>query len=100
MKDADRISSLGLPALQNTMFFNVPEARQQLISKGFVYTLRPKMRRTGKDTAFYGSYYKKEKIGDIFVDFIKEVKDIEELKEYASGSGFARVEDWWEAWIR
>ncbi|MBA7707053.1 hypothetical protein ES703_115914 [subsurface metagenome] len=82
---------------QDTMFFNVPEARQQLTSKGFVYTLRPKMRRIGKDTAFYGSYYKKEKIGDIFVDLIKEVKNPEEVKQYVSDSGFKTLEDWWEA---
>lgn len=82
---------------RDTMFFNVPEARQQLISKGFVYTLRPKMRKTGKDTAFYGSFYKKEKIGDIFVDLIKEVKDPEEVKQYVSDSGFKTLEDWLEA---
>ena len=81
---------------QETMFFNVPEAREHLMSKGFVYTLRPKVRRTGKDVAYYGSYYQKEKIADVWVDFIKEVKDIEELREYVSGSGFEKVEDWWE----
>ena len=82
---------------EDTMFFNVPEARSHLISKGFVYTLRPRMRKTGKDVAFYGSYYKREKIGDVWVDFIKPILDMKELQEYVSGSGFANVEDWWEA---
>jgi len=82
---------------EDTMFFNVPEARQQLINKGLVYTLRPKMRRTGKDVAYYGSYYKKEKIGDVTVDFIRQITTPYELKEYVGDSGLEKVEDWWEA---
>lgn len=88
-----------LPAFlrQETMFFNVPEAREHLISQGFVYTLRPKMRKTGHDAAVYGSYFRQQRIGDVWVDFIKEVEDIDEVREYLPGSGFKRVEDWWQA---
>ncbi|GAJ05155.1 unnamed protein product, partial [marine sediment metagenome] len=82
---------------QETIFFNVPEAREHLIKKGFVYTLRPKLRRTGKDIAYYGSYYKKEKIADVEVEFIKEIITPSDLKPYLSGSGFKGVEDWWRA---
>lgn len=82
---------------EDTMFFNVPEAREYLLKKGLVYTLRPKMRKVGKDTAFYGSFYKKEEIGPIWVDFIKEVKEPGEVQEYVSDSGFGNVEDWWKA---
>ena len=81
----------------DTMFFNVPEAREQLIREGHVYTLRPRMRKTGWDVAYYGSYYKKEKIGDVWVVFVKEIKDIEELKPYFHASGFKKLADWWEA---
>ena len=79
------------------IFFNVPEARQQLVTKGFVYTLRPKMRRTGEDVAVYGSYFKHERIGDVSIQFIKEVTGITDIIEYVSSSGFAKAEDWWKA---
>lgn len=78
----------------DTIFFNVPEARQQLISQGFVYTLRHKRKRVGKDRAIVGSYFKYQEMGPVWVEFIKEVKDVDELKEYLYGSGFESVEDW------
>lgn len=89
-----------LPAFlrgEDTIFFNVPEAREQLIRQGFVYTLRPRMRKTGWDVAYYGSYYKREKIGDVWVSFVKEIEDMEELKPYFYASGFNQLTDWWEA---
>ena len=82
---------------QDTMFFNISEAREYLLKKGLVYTLRPKMRRTGKDIAYFGSYFKKEEIGPIWIDFIKEVKEPGEVQEYVSDSGFETLEDWWKA---
>lgn len=79
------------------IFFNILEARQQLLGKGIVYTLRPKMRRIGTDLAVYGSYYRHERLGDVSIDFIKEVKSINGLGEYLFASGFERLEDWWKA---
>ena len=77
-----------------TIFFNVPEARDYLLKHGYAYTLRPKMRRTGKDLAVYGSYYKHETIGPVRVDFIKEIKEDTELGKYVQESGFLNVQDW------
>lgn len=89
---------------QETIFFNVPEAREYLISHGIVYTLRQKsgpweraIRRPVTDVAYYGSFYKKKGIGRVSIEFIGEIKDTKELLPYVARSGFAMVEDWWEA---
>lgn len=76
------------------IFFNIYEARKQLVSSGFVYTLRSKMRRIGKDIAVHGSYYRHESIGEVSIDFIKQIENASELEEYLSVSGFERLEDW------
>ena len=80
----------------DTMFFNVPEAREHLISKGWVYTLR-RERKTGRDTAFYGTLFKKERISPVWVEFVKKIRDMTELEPYLYGSGFDKVEKWWSA---
>jgi len=77
------------------IFFNIPEERQQLINQGFVYTLRPEMRQTGQTTATCSSYYRHKTIGDVDIQFIKEVTGIDDIREYVSGSGFHKAEDWW-----
>ena len=79
------------------IFFNVPEARQQLLDKGFVYTLRPRHRSEGQDIAATGSYYNWKKIADVQIEFIKEIGDIRELEEYVSGSGFDNIYEWKQA---
>jgi len=79
------------------IFFNVSEARQQLLSRGIVYTLRPRMRRVGTDLAVYGSYFEQKRIGNVSVSFIKQVNHIDELREYLFASGFKTSEDWWKA---
>ena len=86
-----------IPMTSDLIFFNVPQAREYLLRRGFVYTLRPKMRKTGRDVAAYGSYYEHQRIGHVWVDFVKEVKDKGELRGYVADSGFKSVEDWWRA---
>ena len=73
------------------MFFNVPEARGQLLREGIVYTLRPKLRREGKDLAVYGSYFKNEKLGYVAVKYVGEIND---LAPYLPASGFVSLKDW------
>ena len=73
------------------IWFNVKEARKHLLRRGFVYTLRPRRRRTGRDVLLYGDYRKK---GTVFVEFVKEVTDDRELAKYVGFSGFRSVEEW------
>ena len=75
------------------IFFNVEEARKHLLEKGYVYTLRRK-RRTGRDTARSGSYYRFEDLGEVEVEFVKKISAPEELKPYVHASGFKTVEEW------
>lgn len=79
------------------IFFNVAEARQQLLDAGFVYTLRPKMRRIGRDLAVYGSYYNWQRLGNVTIAYVKEITKVGELQEYVGDSGFATTLDWWRA---
>ena len=54
------------------MFFNVPEVREFLIMYWLVYTLRKPRKRIGSDLGVYGSRYKYEKIGKIYIEPVKE----------------------------
>lgn len=76
------------------IFFNVKEARTQLLRDGVVYTLRPKLRRSGRDLAVYGSYFKNERLGSVMVSFKRKIESPDELTEYLPWSGFAKMEDW------
>jgi len=58
---------------------------------GFVYTLRPKRRRTGKDILSYHGFGKK---GTVVITFIKEISNDAELETFVKYSGFQNVEEW------
>ena len=73
------------------IWFNVREAREHLLKRGHVYTLRPKRRREGKDVLMFGKFGKR---GTVYVKFVKEVKDDSELEEYVGESGFGSVGEW------
>lgn len=75
------------------IWFNNKKARAFLLKNGTVYTLRPKPRRTGREPLFYGEFKKK---GVVSVDFIREIRDDNELEEYVKYSGFSTVEAWRE----
>ena len=79
------------------MWFNVEEARSFLLRNGFVYTLRPKpyrlrsKRKRGVDVLMYGGFGVK---GKVYFEFIKVVRDVEELKPFVKYSGFESLEEW------
>lgn len=73
------------------IWFNVEKARKFLLENGIVYTLRPKLRREGKEPLFYGGFGKK---GEVLVDFVGEVLDDADLKGYVDKSGFETIEEW------
>lgn len=76
------------------IIFKNKKARDFLLRKGFVYTLRPKRKRVGRDwlTDKRGG----KKIAEVKIEFIKMItKDnIEDLKEYAPYSGFESLDEW------
>lgn len=61
------------------IFFNVKDVREFLIDMGFVLTLRKKRFRVGNDLAVYGSYFKQNKIGKVFIWEVKKIESYEEL---------------------
>jgi len=73
------------------MWFNVKEARDFLLTNGFVYTLRPKKRREGREALMYEGFGKK---GELQVRFVKEIESDEELQTRVERSGFRSVEEW------
>ncbi|MBA7663393.1 hypothetical protein ES703_71433 [subsurface metagenome] len=78
------------------IFFNIEEARDQLLKTGIVYTLRPKPRREGTDLAVNGSYFKNNKIGKVAIKYMGSTSELN-LENYRSKSGFERLSDWLRA---
>lgn len=82
------------------MWFNEPKAREQLLRKGRVYTLRSKPYRgkekktQGTDVLMYGV---KASRGRVKFYFVKTIKSTDELREYQPQSGFSSVEEWMKA---
>lgn len=77
------------------IFFNEGPARQQLMSRGIVYTLR-RERTVGLTRARQGSYYKFRDLGPVEVRLIKRRVSREALVSFVHLSGFDDV----EAWVR
>ena len=75
------------------IWVNVKEARHHLLEKGFVYTLRPKLRREGRDMLCWNGFGKK---GMGAIKLVKEIEDTDELKEFVKKSGFNSIADWLE----
>ena len=73
------------------IWFNVKKAREFLLKNGYVYTLRPKKRREGREPLFYGGFGKKAMA---YVIFIGKIENDKELEEYVKDSGFETVEEW------
>ena len=74
--------------------FSVPEARNQLLGKGIVYTARWKRRKkTGKDWANIKRNTKK--IVDVFIEEIGAFDPVR-LDKYVPESGFKTLWDWCE----
>jgi len=73
------------------LWMNVEEARRFLLENGFVYTLRPKKRREGRDMLSYEGFGKK---GMVMVKLVMEVENDTDLKAFVDKSGFRSVEEW------
>lgn len=70
---------------------NVKKARNHLLTNGFVYSIRPKKRRVGKEPLFWEKF---EKRGEVDVMFVGEVCTEEHLKEFSIHSGVP-----WNEWL-
>lgn len=73
------------------IWFNVKEARDFLLSEEFVYTMRPKRRREGRDMLCWNSFGKR---GMVLVKFVKEIENDNELEEFVKWTGFKNVKEW------
>lgn len=79
------------------IWFNVEKAREFLLKNGFVFTLRPKRRREGREMLSYGGFGKKGMVNVKFVDwFIGEDRLEENLEQYVEFTGFDNVKEWLE----
>ncbi len=73
--------------------FMVKEAREHLEEFGFVYTLRPQYRSTGKNE--YNYRRGGPDIGDVYIELIGDYTGKENLLEgYVYGSGFNTLKKW------
>lgn len=75
------------------IYFNVEEARNQLLKYERVYTGRSQ-RGTGLTIARQGSLYKGLKLGRVHIRFIKKIVEPAELEPYLGESGFQTVNTW------
>ena len=75
------------------IFFSVPEARNQLLNEGVVYTFRwNKRKNVGKNWANKGRLT--SKIADVYIDEPRLIESDSDLALYVSQSGFKNVKDW------
>lgn len=79
------------------IFFNVKQAREQLINSMKVYTLRSSFRTTGKTLAVTGSYKDYKPIYEVNVQRMKDISSPEDLTPFLDYSGFDNVYEWYEA---
>jgi hypothetical protein len=73
------------------IWFNVKKAREHLLTRGSVYTLRPRLRSEGNDVLSYGRFGAK---GYVKVELVKVIRSREELQPYVSESGFRSADEW------
>ena len=71
----------------------VKESRERLENRGYVFTLRPQFRTTGKN--WYNYRKGDTPKGDVYIIFIGHYKGREgDLEPFVKGSGFKSLEDW------
>lgn len=76
------------------IFFNVPEARKQLLDNGTVYTLRREQTRVGATYAVTGTTVNNSLLCKVEVTRILKVESPSDLQSYLSKSGFSDVNTW------
>ena len=82
------------------MSFNVKEARDQLISSGYVFTLRKWDKYPKSCIAVTGNIKKRNVLGNVKVKKIdSDITDKEQLETYVIGSGFETVDEWWSVLV-
>jgi len=76
------------------IYFKNRKARNHLLKRGVVYTLRSYLRRTGRD--WMTNKRGNKRVCNVEVSLIRVVsKDsLEELREYVPLSGFSSLEEW------
>jgi len=72
------------------IFFNVEPVRDYLIEHGKVYTLRKKRFRIGNDVAIYGTPFKQNRIGKVYIQPIEKITHFEQLIPYVAESGLLK----------
>jgi hypothetical protein len=78
-----------------SIYFNIPEPRNQLLKNGIVYTCRHKKRiNTGVTVARRGDFKKFVKLAIVDVRYIGRVEKSQELKPYLKESGFETTKEW------
>ena len=71
----------------------VKEARDFLENRGYICTLRPQFRNTGKN--WYNYYKGDTPKGDVYIMFIGHYQGREdELEPFVKSSGFNSLEEW------
>jgi len=79
------------------IYFNIREARNQLLKNGVVYTCKHKKRikiNTGVTIARKGNFKKYLELAKVNVQYIGHIKKPQELKPYFKESGFETVKEW------
>jgi len=76
------------------IYFNVLQARQQLIYTMRVYTLRSADRSTGVTMAVTGARYNHRNIYPVKVERVTTISKSEDLLPYLEESGFDTVDEW------
>lgn len=76
------------------IFFNVPEARDELVTKGLVYTLRSSFRSVGETDAVVGNMSNNTKLGRVTVSRVRRIIHSDDLLPYLHHSGFLDVDTW------
>lgn len=76
------------------IFFNVLEARKQLMDKGVVFTLRREHTQTGLTYAVTGSTTHNTLLCHVEVSRILKVESVHDLCSYLDKSGFDDVDTW------
>ena len=78
------------------IYFNVSQAREQLLGKGIVYTCRHKKRHINNQVtiARRGTFKKYVELARVNVTYEGSVRNPQKLKPYLKESGFITIKEW------
>ena len=82
-------------ATSASIYFNIPEPRNQLLKNGIAYTCRHKKRiNTGVTVARRGNFNKFVELAKVDVKYVGRVEKPQELRPYLKESGFETIKEW------